>query len=367
VIADLDSTFKNGIFELMVDLHSHTSASKNVSVSCSIYDGDKVLFEKTTSVSSADNAILQTRIPAVKAWNAEYPNLYGLEIELKDENKILQVIRQNIGFRNVQVSDGQLKVNGKAITVRGVNLHEHHEKTGHVVDLATRIKDIQVMKQNNVNSIRTSHYPQDPVFYELCDKYGMYVVAEANIESHGIGYDLPKTLANKPEWLDMHMDRIKRSVERDKNHPSVIIWSLGNEAGNGYNMYKAYEWIKENEPTRPVQYERAGLEFNTDIYCPMYAGATWMEEYARTYTDRPLIQCEYAHAMGNSLGNLQDYWDVIYKYDLLQGGFIWDWVDQGLLKKDKDGNEYWAYGGDFGPNSGGYDELGFGTLMYSLQ
>lgn len=349
VEADLDSTYKKGLFKMTVELQDYNSESENLSVICRIQDNEKIKYEKTVNVLSGGQVVFETKIAGIKSWSAEIPNLYGLEIELKDGERISQVIRQDIGFRNIKIANGQLLVNGKAITVRGVNLHEHHETTGHVVDFATRKKDIQLMKQNNINAVRTSHYPQDPVFYELCDKYGLYIIAEANIESHGMTYDLDKTLGNNPKWLDAHLDRIQRSVERDKNHPSIIIWSLGNEAGNGYNMYRCYEWIKKNEPTRPVQYERAGLEFNTDIYCPMYVGLSWMDEYARTYSDRPMILCEYAHAMGNSLGNFQDYWDVIYKYDILQGGFVWDWVDQGLAMYDEDGNKYWAYGGDFGP------------------
>ncbi|MBN1995928.1 DUF4981 domain-containing protein [candidate division KSB1 bacterium] len=345
--ADLDNDFKNGLFELNLDLNS-TDTDNSLSVICRITDQDKVLFEdeKTASKQSVS---FKTTFPAVRQWSAESPNLYGLEIELKEKNGVLQAIFQNIGFRNVQISDGRLLVNGQAVYLKGVNLHEHHEKNGHVVDVETRLKDIRLMKQNNINAVRTSHYPQDPVWYDLCDKYGLYIIDEANIESHGMGYRSDRTLANKPEWLEAHMDRIERMVERDKNHPCIIIWSLGNEAGNGYNMYQAYNWIKKNDPTRPVQYERAGLEFNTDIHCPMYAGMQHMERYARRSPDRPLIQCEYAHAMGNSVGNLQDYWDLIYKYDNLQGGFIWDWVDQGLLKSDDKGNPFWAYGGDFGP------------------
>ena len=354
VTADLDSFFQNGLFNLKVGLNNQTS-EKNISISCRITDHEKVLFSKDKIVS--DNSVtFKSILENVKQWSAESPNLYGLEIELKDQNNVLQAIHKYIGFRNVQISKGLLLVNGKPVTLRGVNLHEHHEKNGHVVDVETRMQDIRLMKQHNINAVRTSHYPQDPVWYDLCDKYGLYIIDEANIESHGMGYDSDKTLANNPEWLEAHMDRIKRMVERDKNHPCIIIWSLGNEAGNGYNMYQAYNWIKAKDQTRPVQYERAELEFNTDIFCPMYARMESMEKYALKYSDRPLIQCEYAHAMGNSLGNLQDYWNLIYKYDNLQGAFVWDWVDQGLIKYDDKGNKYWAYGGDFGPKDVPSDE-----------
>ena len=211
-------------------------------------------------------------------------------------------------------------------------------------------KDFELFKKYNVNTVRTSHYPQQERFYELCDEYGFYVIDEANIESHGMGYNLKKggTLGNNPLFLKAHQDRTISLFERDKNHPSVIIWSLGNEAGNGINFYTTYNLLKQLD-TRPIQYERAELEWNTDIFCPMYAHIDQMIKYAvNPENDRPLIQCEYAHAMGNSLGNFQDYWDAIDKYYLLQGGCIWDWVDQGFLEKDKDGNKYWAYGGDYG-------------------
>ncbi len=351
VKADLDKNFTNGLFNLTVDLSNHSSQINEVTVSCRVIDNNKVMFKDEKTVASNESITFKTTIPGVRQWSAELPELYGLEIVLKDEKGVLQAISQNIGFRNIQIANSLLLVNGKPVVLRGVNLHEHHEKNGHVIDVETRIKDIQLMKQNNINAVRTSHYPQDPVWYELCDKYGLYIIDEANIESHGIGYRRDKTLANNPKWLKAHMDRTQSMVERDKNHPCIIIWSLGNEAGNGYNMYQTYNWIKENDPTRLVQYERAEHEFNTDIVCPMYASIERMERYARNFTDRPLIQCEYAHTMGNSLGNLQDYWDLIYKYDNLQGGFIWDWVDQGLAKYDENGNKFWAYGGDFGPEN----------------
>ena len=281
-------------------------------------------------------------------WSAESPELYQLALILKG-GKETEVVGSKVGFREVEILNGQLCVNGKPITIKGVNRHEHDEKTGHVISEESMLKDIELLKQYNVNAVRTCHYPDDPRWYELCDEYGIYLVNEANVESHGMGYDMNKTLGNKPEWLNAHMDRTIRMVERDKNHASVIIWSLGNEAGNGSNFYATYDWIKQFDKSRPVQYERAELDRNTDIFCPMYMKASQMEEYARKYTDRPLIQCEYAHAMGNSVGNFQDYWNVIEKYPMLQGGFIWDWVDQGIAQYDKNGNKYWAYGGDFGP------------------
>jgi len=282
-------------------------------------------------------------------WTAETPHLYQLILTLKS-GKETEVVGTKIGFREVEILNGRLCINGKPIYIKGVNRHEHDEKTGHVISEESMLKDLELLRQNNLNAVRTCHYPDDPRWYELCDEYGIYLVDEANIESHGIGYDPKKTLGNKPEWLNAHMDRTIRMVERDKNHPSIIIWSLGNEAGNGSNFYTTYDWIKERDKTRPVQYERAELERNTDIFCPMYMKAAQMEEYARKNTHRPLIQCEYAHAMGNSVGDFQDYWDVIERYPILQGGFIWDWVDQGIAQYDENGRKYWAYGGDFGPS-----------------
>jgi beta-galactosidase len=234
-------------------------------------------------------------------------------------------------------------------------MHEHNDVTGHVIDEATVLKDIRVMKSFNINAVRTSHYPQQEFWYEMCDKYGLYLVDEADIESHGMGYNKDVTIADKPEWEAAHLDRLHRMVERDKNHPSVIIWSMGNEAGDGHNFLNGYNLIKGRDNTRPVQYERAEKSTNaperhTDIWCPMYARIEYLEKYAQDEkNDRPLIMCEYAHAMGNSTGNFQDYWDVIEKYPKLQGGFIWDWVDQGLLMTSESGEKYWGYGGDFGP------------------
>ena len=244
--------------------------------------------------------------------------------------------------------------NGKAILLKGVNRHEHDPITGHVISEAAMISDIKTMKENNFNAVRTAHYPHHSRFYELCDEYGLYVVDEANIESHAIGYEPHQTLANNPTFKEAHLQRVIRMVERDKNHTSIIIWSLGNEAGNGVNMFAAYDWIKEQDSSRPVQYERTiayqknnGVEWNTDIICPMYAPFEVMKQFVKDNPNRPLIQCEYAHAMGNSLGNFKEYWDLIRSHPRMQGGFIWDWMDQGLYK-EVDGKQVMAYGGDFG-------------------
>lgn len=252
----------------------------------------------------------------------------------------------------MEIKDKQLLVNGQPILVKGVNYHEHNENTGHYVSEELMKKDFELWKRYNVNTVRTCHYPQQERFYELCDEYGIYVIDEANIESHGMGYDLRVggTLGNNPLFMNAHLDRTMNMYERDKNHPSVIIWSLGNEAGNGLNFYVTYNTLKTLD-SRPIQYERALLEWNTDIYCPMYASPSYLEKYARNKEmTRPLILCEYAHAMGNSLGNFQEYWDIIEKYPILQGGCIWDWVDQGFAAQTDDGRKYWTYGGDYGEN-----------------
>ncbi len=353
VTAGLDESFENGKFNLDVEIDGKDSP---IMVNCRITDNGKEIYNSSSEVISNKTISFRTDIKQIKKWSAEYPDLYNLEIELIQNGKIKQAIIQEIGFRDIHIENGQLKVNGKAVYLKGVNIHEHHPQNGHVIDLETRLKDISLLKQNNINAVRTCHYPQDPLWYKLCNRYGIYLIDEANIESHGIGYDPEKTLANKPEWLNAHMYRTQSMVYRDRNNPSVIIWSLGNEAGNGYNMYMTYNWIKETDKTRPVQYERAWKEFNTDIVCPMYFEIKDMIEYATFYKDRPMIQCEYAHAMGNSTGNFQEYWDAIYKYPRLQGGFIWDWVDQGFEKKNENGKKYWSYGGDYGPKDVPSDE-----------
>lgn len=294
----------------------------------------------------------------VNAWTAETPYLYDLFLTLKKANgDIAEVISHKIGFRSVEIKDGQLLVNGQAIYIRGVNRHEHDPKTGHVVSEESMLLDIQRLKELNINAVRTSHYPNHPRWYELCDEHGLYLVDEANIESHGIGYNLTKTLGNNRSFREAHMQRVQRMVERDKNHPSIILWSMGNEAGNGANFYEAYEWIRERDETRFVQYERALVgwgkggryEWNSDIICPMYHWIDALEAMSEAQPERPVILCEYAHAMGNSIGNLQEYWDFFYSHPNMQGGFIWDWVDQGLEKKLPSGKTIFAYGGDYGP------------------
>jgi beta-galactosidase len=269
---------------------------------------------------------------------------------VKNQNgKTTQAVQRRIGFRRVEIEDGQLLVNGRAILIKGVNRHEHDPQTGHVVSRASMIRDIKLMKQNNFNAVRTSHYPNDPQWYALCDRYGLYLIDEANIESHGYGYDPDTTLGNNPDWKQAHLERTMAMVERDKNHPSIILWSLGNEAGDGLCFEATAQWIHERDPSRPVHYERAEKRSYVDIFSRMYATAESIVAYAESGPDRPLILCEYSHAMGNSNGSLFKYWEAFKKYRVLPGGCIWDWVDQGLEKTAADGRKYFAYGGDFGP------------------
>jgi len=354
VVAGLDDTYQNGTFKLDVDLANYGGEAKNLTLETELSAGGNSLKKYTNNIDlSGDSGMVSVEdtFPDVKKWTAETPNLYQLLLTLKDaDGTILEVLRQDIGFRKVEIKDKQLMVNGKPIYVKGVDLHEHNEVTGHVQDEETMLKDIRIMKSHNINTVRTSHYPEPEMWYKLCNKYGLYLIDEANIESHGMGYG-PESLAKDPEWGPAHMYRTRNMYERDKNQPSIIIWSLGNEAGNGVNFEATYKYLKETDGTRPVQYEQAHGGDNTDIYCPMYATIEHMEKYAKDDPQKPLIQCEYAHAMGNSVGNLQDYWDLIEKYDILQGGCIWDWVDQGILTTNDAGEKYWAYGGDFGPDT----------------
>ena len=343
----LDETYTNGLFSLNVETQGAGEA--NLTIEATLSDQGKMV--KIMSGEIVQNkAVLVAELPNVKKWTAETPNLYELLIALKSGNEIVEVFRQDIGFRTVEIRDANLLVNGKYVYLKGVNLHEHNDITGHVLDKETMLLDIKTMKEHNINAVRTSHYPQPELWYELCNKYGLYVVDEANIESHGMGYGA-ESLAKDEVWKEAHLYRTKNMFERDKNQPCILIWSLGNEAGNGINFEVTYSYLKEVDSTRPVQYEQAHGGNNTDIYCPMYMTIDRMEKFAKGKADKPLIQCEYAHAMGNSVGNLQDYWDLIESYDVLQGGFIWDWVDQGLLTTANNGEEFWAYGGDFGPDT----------------
>ena len=293
-------------------------------------------------------------------WSAETPALYRLTIALLDpQGEVLEIEACDVGFRRVEISNGLLKLNGKPLLIRGVNRHEHHPENGQVMDEATMRRDIEIMKQHNFNAVRCSHYPNHPLWYRLCDRYGLYVVDEANIETHGM---VPMSrLADDPRWLPAMSERVTRMVQRDRNHPSIIIWSLGNESGHGANHDALYRWLKTTDPTRPVQYEGGGANTAaTDIICPMYARVDQDQPFPAVPKwsikkwiglpdeTRPLILCEYAHAMGNSFGGFARYWQAFRSHPRLQGGFVWDWVDQALTKKDENGTPFWAYGGDFG-------------------
>ena len=310
--------------------------------------GKSVASAKVPVVRNVAETVLE--VPSVKQWSAETPWLYTLNVASFDKKGQTEAASIEIGFRDVCIKNGQLLVNGQPVLIKGANRHEMNPYKGYVVSEADMIQDIQIMKQLNINAVRTCHYPDDPLWYSLCDRYGLYVVAEANIESHGMGYG-EHTLAKVPEYETAHVERIRRAVQRDRNHPSVIIWSLGNEAGNGPNFHKGYDLVKAMDPSRPVQYERAGRDYNTDIFCPMYFDYNGCERYASSNPEKPLIQCEYAHAMGNSMGGLKEYWDLVRKYPSYQGGFIWDFVDQALwwpADAEKYGTDHiFVYGGDF--------------------
>lgn len=351
-VATLDEKYVNGLFKLDLSVRNLSAGKPLVYVEAKLTKDGKELFKANSKLVCApnnNNLQFSANIPKVLPWSAENPNLYQLVITLKDpKGNILETEGCKVGFRTVEIKNGNLCVNGKKIYVKGVNMHEHHQTNGHVVGRETIMQDLSLMKQFNINTVRTCHYPEPELFYELCDQYGMYLIDEANIESHGMGYG-KSSLAKDTTWQDAHLFRTRNMVERDKNHPAVIIWSLGNEAGDGPNFEKTYAFIKSFDPTRPVQYEQAGQTAHTDIVCPMYSRIPNIVKYSTTHKDRPLIMCEYAHAMGNSVGNFQDYWDAIESNEMLQGGCIWDWVDQGLWTKNANGESFWAYGGDFGP------------------
>ncbi len=325
--------------------------------------------EKTTYVPEGEfrTVSFSQKIPAVLTWTSEHPNLYKLLMTVKENGKVNEIVPFNVGFRRIEIKESKqlaangkpytlLFINGQPLKLKGVNIHEHNPETGHYVTEELMRRDFELMKQNNLNTVRLCHYPQSRRFYELCDEYGLYVYDEANIESHGMYYDLRKggSLGNNPEWLKPHMERTINMFERNKNYPSLTFWSLGNEAGNGYNFYQTYLWLKNADKElmdRPVNYERAQWEWNSDMYVPQYPSAEWLAQIGKQGSDRPVVPSEYAHAMGNSTGNLWDQWKEIYKYPNLQGGYIWDWVDQGILETDKNGREYWTYGGDYGVNA----------------
>ncbi len=357
--ASLGDAFRDGLLSLDVDVANRSPEMARIHVRYTLLDGsalETVAFSQDRLAIPAGGTArvaFTARLEGVRAWSAETPHLYPLLIEVRSASgEILSVVREDVGFRRLEVRGGQLLFNGRAITIRGVNRHETHPETGHVVDVATMLRDLRLMKRHNVNAVRSAHYPNDPRWYDLTDRYGLYVVDEANIESHPLAIHEETQLGNEMSWLPAHLDRTRRMVERDKNHPSIILWSLGNEAGEGKVFEATYAWIKGRDPSRPVQYEPAGREPYTDVFCPMYPPIERLVDYATEEPPpaRPLIMIEYAHAMGNSVGNLADYWQAIDAYPLLQGGFIWDWVDQSLARFDERGRRYWAYGHDYHPD-----------------
>ena len=349
VVTDLDRDYCDAELKVFIKVEGDRgNSSAEARISVSDRGGNRVLSLNKELV--CDSTVFEGQVTAPALWSAEKPNLYDLKIELFQGGKIIETVHSRIGFRKVEIAHANLLVNGKPVYIKGVNRHEHDPYTGQSITEESMVKDIRMMKENNINAVRTSHYPNDPRWYELCDEYGLYVVDEANIESHGMGYAPEKCLANRPEWKEAFLDRTERMFERDKNHPCVIVWSLGNESGSGSNFMETYGWLHNRDRSRrPVHSEDAGIDSYTDIFCPMYKKIDVLTNYTLSMPYRPLILCEYAHSMGNSCGNLQDYWDVIERYPCLQGGFIWDWVDQGLAAKTDDGRFFWAYGGDLAP------------------
>jgi beta-galactosidase len=329
-------------------LHVDVKAGKGLIVEGRLVDADgKTVIEKSRAKGQALNFTFDASIPNVRAWTAETPNLYNLYVYAWKGTQLQEVVCQRVGFRHVEIKGGQLLVNGQPILIKGVDRHELDPDGGYVVGMERMREDIRIMKELNVNAVRTSHYPDDPRWYDLCDSAGLYLVAEANVESHGMGYG-EGTLAKRKDFRQMHLERNQANVLTLRNHPSIIIWSMGNEAGYGENFERCYDWIKSVDQ-RPVQYEQAGHAGKTDIFCPMYMGYEDCVRYAQGDNPRPLIQCEYAHAMGNSIGGFKEYWDIIRKYPKFQGGFIWDFVDQGLRDRSPiTEREIFTYGGDYG-------------------
>lgn len=335
--AALENNYQDGVLNYKVSLKG---GKTDVAITLCDKDGKQI-----AQATGAQGVI---KVPKVNAWTAETPYLYKAYITLKNKQGAAEVIPQKVGFRNVEIKNAQLLVNGQPVLVKGADRHEMDPDGGYVVSLERMIQDIKIMKQLNINAVRTSHYPCDPRWYDLCDEYGIYITAEANLESHGMGYD-EKSLAKFPEYIVPHIERNEGNVKPLINHPSVIVWSLGNECGYGVNFEKAYDWVKACDKTRPAQYERGGYDSKTDIYCPMYIGYEESESYCKSNGTKPYIQCEYAHAMGNSEGGFKEYWDLIRKYPKYQGGYIWDFVDQGLRDKSPiTGKEIFTYGGDYG-------------------
>ena len=344
ITPDLVNNYQDGTLE--VKLNAVGAKGETVMFSLKDKEGKEVAAQ-TAKVGGNGEVKVNFDIKNPLKWTAETPNLYTLYTTLMDGKQVAEVVPQRVGFRKVEIKNAQVLVNGQPVLFKGSNRHELDPVTGYVVSMDRMLEDIRVMKELNINAVRTCHYPNDPRWYELCDIYGIYMVAEANIESHGMGYG-DKTLAKEPTYEKAHLERNESNIKIYKNHPSIIFWSVGNEAGYGPNFEKAYDLVKAYDPSRPCQYEQAGQNGKTDIFCPMYYDYGGCDKYSQGDNPRPLIQCEYAHAMGNSMGGFKEYWDMVRKYPKYQGGFIWDFVDQGLRVKNKQGKTIYAYGGDFG-------------------
>ena len=339
VTPDLDSNYTNGTLNVALNLNGSGTVELNLTD-----PAGKSVATAQVNGNGQKSVVMDVNNP--EKWTAETPNLYTLTATLKNGSNTLEVIPVKVGFRKIELKGGQILVNGQPVLFKGADRHEMDPDGGYVVSRERMLQDILRMKQLNINAVRTCHYPDDNLWYDLCDQYGIYVVAEANIEAHGMGYG-KETLAKNPSYKKAHMERNQRNVQRGYNHPSIIFWSLGNEAGYGPNFEQCYTWIKNEDKTRAVQYEQAGTNEFTDIFCPMYYDYDACKKYSEGNIDKPLIQCEYAHAMGNSQGGFKEYWDLIRKYPKYQGGFIWDFVDQSNHWKNKDGIDIYGYGGDF--------------------
>ena len=339
VTPDLDAQYKDAT--LRVDIQMKGKGTVDLKL---LDKAGKEVASSQVKGSGKQSVTLSVSNPA--KWTAETPNLYKLVANLSENGKVIESIPIQVGFRKVEMKNSQVLVNGQPVMIKGVNRHEIDPDGGFYVSKERMIQDLDRLKELNINAIRTCHYPDNNLWYELCDKYGFYVVAEANVESDGMGY-YETTLAKESMYEKAHLERNQRNVQRGYNHPSIIIWSMGNEAGFGPNFEVCYRWIKNEDKTRPVQYEQAKTNDFTDIFCPMYHGYEASEKYAQGDIDKPLIQCEYTHAMGNSEGGFKEYWDLIRKYPKFQGGFIWDFVDQSVRRYTEDGREFYAYGGDF--------------------
>jgi len=356
-IPDLDQQYKNASLNIRLTLNKPQATG---SATLLLKRGNTIVSQEILKFNGEQTINSKMDVTAPKLWTAETPELYQLLVVLRNTaNEITEVIPQRIGFRKIEIKDGLFLVNGKPVIIKGVNRHETDPISGQVISKEAMLRDIQIMKKFNINAVRTSHYPNSEYWLDLCDEYGLYVVGEANIESHGMGYDINKTMANRPTWVNAHLMRVQRMVERDKNHASIVTWSMGNEAGNGYNFYSCFLWMKKRDQSRPIQYERAVSDYKTftyewdsDIICPMYPTPDGMLAYAKANPKptRPFIICEYAHAMGNSLGNFTDYWEVIRaNKKIFQGGFIWDFVDQSFQRVNAKGDTVYTYGGDYEP------------------